>query len=162
MIKTKKILASALICFFLFSQSIFAATAFEKLGRGGANLFLGWLDIVGQVMRLKFVEKKEEMSVFAGVPQGLYYFAGRLVTGVYEIVTFPFPMGNNYEPIFLPETVFDGMRAADQHRWPYPRWGFVFLDRKPQPEKPMIPPIEEEPKIPGLQPSPIVEDQLHL
>ena len=67
----------------------------DKLGRGIENLFVGWLEIpyeIGKVSK----EKGVWQGSTVGVGKGIGYTVGRMVTGVYEIVTFPYPQ----EPIF--------------------------------------------------------------
>ncbi len=80
--------------------------ASRKLGRGVANVALGWLDI------FKGVEDVgEENNFIAAVTWGPLFGAGKAVgrtlAGVYEVATFPFPAPTNFDPVVYPEFVLD-------------------------------------------------------
>ncbi len=85
----------------------------RKLGRGLGNTAFGWLEIFNQPLRAM-----EESGSFAGmttgVAKGAFYFVGRTVVGVLEIITFPLPNPTvGYEPIIEPEFV----TFRDTDRW---------------------------------------------
>ncbi|HNV85492.1 MAG TPA: exosortase system-associated protein, TIGR04073 family [Candidatus Omnitrophota bacterium] len=67
----------------------------DKLGRGVENLFVGWLEIPYEIRKVS-KEKNAWQGATVGFGKGIAYTVGRMATGVYEIVTFPYPQ----EPIF--------------------------------------------------------------
>lgn len=77
-----------------------------KLGRGISNLAFGWFEIVNEMG-----QQADKHGIWAGVPAGLLrgtvFAAGRMLAGVYEVITFLLPNGERgYEPVVLPESVF--------------------------------------------------------
>jgi putative exosortase-associated protein (TIGR04073 family) len=80
--------------------------ALDKLTRGAANIVLSGAEIPRQMIRTK--EKHTQVAgdvagFFLGFPKGLCCMAGRIVLGVYEVVTFAVP---TYKPLVEPEYVF--------------------------------------------------------
>lgn len=77
-------------------------TAARKVGRGLAGMTLGVLEVPGNV-----VQETRTNGVFSGMTVGLAMGVGKLVArelvGVYEFVTAPFAVPENYEPILQPE-----------------------------------------------------------
>jgi putative exosortase-associated protein (TIGR04073 family) len=75
------------------------ADAGRKFGRGLSNVALGVLEVPGQI-----VTTSENQGLLTGLTlgtvKGVGYFVMREVTGVYEIVTAPFPP---YGPVITPE-----------------------------------------------------------
>jgi putative exosortase-associated protein (TIGR04073 family) len=80
-------------------------TAGDKLGRGLANVFLSFLEIPRNIHNTT-----QESSVLqgwtVGTGKGLGYMAMRIGVGLYEIVTFPFPLPKDYAPVIEPEYVW--------------------------------------------------------
>ena len=99
-------LGLALICPPVYASS----TPFDKLGRGGANLVTGWMEVPVQISRTT-----EESGSLAGSSlgfvRGLLFGVGRTALGVLEIVSFPLPnhtgdkgpADDPYGPIVEPE-----------------------------------------------------------
>lgn len=81
-------------------------TAVRKLQRGFLNVVLSPIEIADQLH-----DKKHLPGFFPGwvigLCEGLFFAAGRAVTGVYEIATFPLPVPSNYEPIVFPEFAWE-------------------------------------------------------
>lgn len=77
----------------------------DKLVRGLANVFLGLIEIPRNIHNTT-----QEDSLLAGwtigVGKGLGYTVLRMVVGVYEVVTFPFPLPKDYVPVYQPEYVW--------------------------------------------------------
>ena len=88
-----------------FSTVCFASDPFTKLGRGVANTLTGWVELPKNIYSTSV-----EDNAFAGMTLGLAKGAGmsivRTGAGIYEIVTFPFPLPQDYAPIIEPEYVF--------------------------------------------------------
>ena len=75
-----------------------------KLGRGLANLFTGWLEIPAEIGR-QLRKKGEVAATFVGPVLGLCKAVGRTAVGVYETVTFPFPVPPGYKSVLEQEFV---------------------------------------------------------
>jgi putative exosortase-associated protein (TIGR04073 family) len=77
-------------------------TAARKAGRGVAGMTLGILEVPGNV-----VQETRTNGIFSGLTVGLAVGVGKLVArelvGVYEFVTAPFAVPENFEPVLQPE-----------------------------------------------------------
>jgi putative exosortase-associated protein (TIGR04073 family) len=76
-----------------------------KLARGSANVVTGWAEIPKQIY---LVGKKEGwvQGTFRGPLEGLGMFIARTVAGAYEVLTFPIPLPPRYQPMLLPDYVW--------------------------------------------------------
>ena len=95
-----------------------------KLGRGITNVATSPFEILVQPFRIGWADQKPYNSLGQGIVQSLYYAVARCLTGVYDIVTFPFPVPADYKPVFFPETLMEGYAAVNRREWPYPKYGF--------------------------------------
>jgi putative exosortase-associated protein (TIGR04073 family) len=81
-------------------------TAARKAGRGLAGMTLGVLEVPGNV-----VQETRTNGIFSGVTIGFAVGLGKLVArelvGVYELVTAPFPLPENFEPVLQPEFAWE-------------------------------------------------------
>ena len=75
--------------------------AFDKLGRGLENTLFGVLEIPKQTAK-RALETNCTSCYFSGFFTGIGYFIVRELAGVYEILTFPFPIPVEYTPIIDP------------------------------------------------------------
>ena len=95
----------AVAALFVVCATSFAQDPFTKLGRGVANTLTGWVEIPKNVYATSV-----EDNTFTGMTLGLAKGAGmtivRMGAGIYELVTFPFPLPEDYKPILEPEYVF--------------------------------------------------------
>ena len=77
----------------------------KKLGRGLANILTGWVELPKNIY-----ETSVEENVLSGLTMGLAKGVGMTIVrtgaGVYEAVTFPFPIPEDYAPVLEPEFVF--------------------------------------------------------
>lgn len=76
-----------------------------KLVRGLANLVTG----VGEIPKQVYLVGKREgwvQGTFRGPFEGLGMFIARTLAGAYEVVTFPLPVPPGYQPMLLPEYVW--------------------------------------------------------
>lgn len=89
------------------APSYAAQGALNKLGRGIVNTFTGWLEIPKGV-----VDESKANNIFTGLTVGTIKGLGlglvRTGAGVYEALTFPFPIPEGYEPIVKPEFIYSG------------------------------------------------------
>lgn len=77
-----------------------------KLGRGLSNTAFGWFEIVNEIG-----QQSDNHGPWIGLPAGALggtvFAVGRTLTGIFEILTFPWPNGKKgYEAVLLPESVF--------------------------------------------------------
>ena len=72
--------------------------AFEKLGRGLANLLGGWLEIPLNIHQ-HFAQSDTAGSFLTGTVHGLFKGVVRTGVGAYETVTFFLPYPENFAPI---------------------------------------------------------------
>lgn len=76
-----------------------------KLMRGMTNLITS----VGEFPKQIYLVGQKEgwvQGVFRGPVEGLGMFIARTVAGAYEVVTFPLPVPPGYQPMLLPEYVW--------------------------------------------------------
>ncbi|MDP3921547.1 MAG: exosortase system-associated protein, TIGR04073 family [Candidatus Omnitrophota bacterium] len=77
-------------------------TVARKIQRGFLNIVFSPIEVSHELHKEKKVESFVP-SWFSGVGRGGAFMIGRVLTGIYEIVTAPFPMPANYEPVLYPE-----------------------------------------------------------
>ncbi len=77
---------------------------FHKFGRGLVNVLTGWIEIPKNIA--KEWRKTDPFTGFVlGTIKGIGWGFGRTVVGVYEVITFPFPIPQDYQPIMSPEFI---------------------------------------------------------
>ena len=103
--KNAGIAVAGVLAALLVTTVCFAQDPFTKLGRGVANTLTGWVELPKNIYNTSVSD-----NAFAGITLGLARGAGmtlvRTGAGLYEIVTFPFPLPQDYRPILEPEYVF--------------------------------------------------------
>jgi len=77
---------------------------FHKLGRGVSNVLLGWVEIPKQIAK-EWTRTEPFTGTIVGFVKGFGWAVARTMTGFYEVVSFPFPVPRNYEPMMYPEFV---------------------------------------------------------
>lgn len=99
------ITALLVVALLTISTPSYAQDAFKKLGRGVVNTFTGWIEVPKGI-----VDESKESNVFTGLTVGTIKGFGlglvRTGAGIYEALTFPFPIPEGYEPIVKPEFVY--------------------------------------------------------
>ena len=101
-----------------------AHSMLRKFGRGLLNIATSPLEIFLQPVRVWVIDRSGPAGSFAGIFQGVGFTLGRALAGVYDLFTFPVPIPFRYEPMFQPETVFDGIQWVKEKEWPFPKYGF--------------------------------------
>ena len=102
----------ALAFFLAFATQLHAAdiasegTPVRKLQRGFLNIALSPIEISRELDSEKKVDSFIP-SWIIGIGRGSFYAVGRALTGVYEILTFPFAVPAGYEPIVQPEFAWE-------------------------------------------------------
>jgi putative exosortase-associated protein (TIGR04073 family) len=83
----------------------------RKLERGGANLLLGGIELV------RHLGPRDEGQFLPpwiiGLGKGFYFTLRRTLVGLYEVITFPFPIPGDYLPVIEPEFVWEYPPAGD-------------------------------------------------
>ena len=79
--------------------------AFTKFGRGMANIAISLGELYTQPLLLS-KDHASSTSMFGGLMKGTAIFIAREFVGVYEVLTFPFPVPKDYKPIIEPATTF--------------------------------------------------------
>ena len=77
----------------------------RKLGRGVGNILTGWIEVPKNIYDTS-VEDNILVGLTMGLAKGVGMFIVRTGAGVYEAVTFPFPIPEDYQPVLEPEFVF--------------------------------------------------------
>ena len=92
------------------TSQAFASDPFVKLGRGVTNV----VTCVGEypIQWSKLTDQYDPLTAtLATIFHGTGFTIVRALSGVYDIVTFPFPLPRDYQSIVQPETIF---AAAEQ------------------------------------------------
>src|SRR5574337_1989402 len=84
-----------------------AALATKKAVRGVTNGALGVVVEVPKGVYYGTVEDGPLYGLTVGALEGLSWGIARTLTGVYEIVTSPFPIPESYRPIYQPQYPFE-------------------------------------------------------
>ncbi len=104
---------SFIFLLFLFAAPLLDAaeiapegTPVRKLQRGFLNIALSPIEISKELDKEKKVDSFIP-SWFSGIGRGSFYAVGRALTGVYDMLTFPFPVPAGYEPLVSPEFAWE-------------------------------------------------------
>lgn len=84
----------------------------EKLSRGIVNIITSPIEIAKQVdlgwKRSTANKQNASVGIFSGLCKGLVYTVGRMGSGAWDVLTFPFKnSAGTYEPLMKPEFVLD-------------------------------------------------------
>ena len=113
--KTAALIFLILICISNFSA--FAAeiepvgTPLRKLQRGFLNIALSPIEISTEWHNARKTDNFFP-SWISGFGRGAAFAAGRMLTGLYEILTFPIPVPAHYEPVVYPEFAWEHLDKA--------------------------------------------------
>ena len=77
---------------------------FHKLGRGVSNILLGWIEIPRNIAK-EWRKTDPFTGTILGSIKGVGWTVARTLAGVYEVVSFPFPVPNNYALVMNPEFI---------------------------------------------------------
>jgi putative exosortase-associated protein (TIGR04073 family) len=83
------------------------AAASQKAVRGLTNAGLGVVVEVPKTVYYGTLEDGPLYGLTVGVLEGLSWGIARTLVGVYEVVTFPFPILEGYRPIYQPHYPFE-------------------------------------------------------
>ncbi|MEA3305453.1 MAG: exosortase system-associated protein, TIGR04073 family [Candidatus Omnitrophota bacterium] len=99
------IIACVMVLILAVATSGYAQDPAKKLGRGLANILTGWIELPKNVYDTS-VEDSPLAGLTIGLAKGVGMTIVRTGAGIYEIVTFPFPIPEDYAPVLEPEFVF--------------------------------------------------------
>lgn len=85
-------------------QQSCAGKMLHKLGRGVTNTLTCWVEIPRNIA-IEWEKTDPATGFFMGTVIGTGWGFARLATGVFETVTFPFPVPEDYQPMLEPEFV---------------------------------------------------------
>lgn len=77
---------------------------FHKLGRGVVNVLTGWIEIPKQTAA-EWRRTDPFTGTVLGVIKGSAFAVARTFVGFYEVISFPFPIPRDYQPLMEPEFV---------------------------------------------------------
>lgn len=90
-----------------FAEELVVPPAVQKAVRGLANAGLGVVVEVPKTVYYGTLEDGPLYGLTVGVLEGLSWGIARTLVGVYEVVTFPFPIPEGYRPIYQPHHPFE-------------------------------------------------------
>ncbi len=99
------IIAVVMVMVLAVASSSYAQDPAKKLGRGLANILTGWIELPKNIYDVS-VEDNPLAGLTIGLAKGVGMTIVRTGAGVYEVVTFPFPIPEDYGPVLEPEFVF--------------------------------------------------------
>jgi putative exosortase-associated protein (TIGR04073 family) len=79
--------------------------ATTKFGRGVANIVTSPGEFYAQPLILS-KDHEAPIAIFGGILKGAEMFVARECVGIYEVLTFPFPLPKGFKPIINPPTAF--------------------------------------------------------
>jgi len=110
----KIVLSGALIlCFIAVALPVFAQEGSvvekmgKKLGRGLVNVATGWIELPKNIYDTSVETNNPLMGLTYGLVKGVGMTVVRTGAGAYDVVTFLFPIPEDYEPLLDPEFVFE-------------------------------------------------------
>jgi putative exosortase-associated protein (TIGR04073 family) len=106
----KHSLKGIIICVVAFmilnmASACYAQNMGKKLYRGVANIATGWIELPKNAYNAA-LEYDFASAVFIGLSKGCWMAIVRTSVGVYDTLTFPFPIPKGYGPLLEPEFVF--------------------------------------------------------
>ncbi len=101
------IICVAILMILNIATSSYAQDMGKKLYRGLANIITGWIELPKNIYDTS-VEDNPLSGLTIGLAKGVGMTIVRTGAGVYETVTFPFPIPEGYTPVIEPEFVFKG------------------------------------------------------
>ena len=81
-----------------------AGKMLNKLGRGLTNVLTCWVEVPRNIAN-EWEQTDPATGLIMGTVKGIGWGFARLASGVYETVTFPFPIPKGYGPMIEPEFV---------------------------------------------------------
>ena len=86
-----------------FIPMAYAKTPGDKLTRGIANALSGGLEVPKNIDEEWKASKNAAVGIFAGLFKGICWGMARTFSGLWDVLTFPFPLPKDYDSVVLPE-----------------------------------------------------------
>ena len=99
------VIAIVMVMVLALATASYAQDPAKKLGRGLANILTGWIELPKNIYDTS-VEDNPLAGLTIGLAKGIGMTIVRTGAGIYEVVTFPFPIPEDYGPVLEPEFVF--------------------------------------------------------
>ena len=99
------LIALVMVMVLAVASTSYAQDPAKKLGRGLANILTGWIELPKNIYDVS-VEENPLAGLTIGLAKGIGMTIVRTGAGIYEVVTFPFPIPEDYGPVLEPEFVF--------------------------------------------------------
>ena len=90
-----------------FCSIAYAKGPADKLIRGVANIFSGWIEIPQTIGEEWLASKNATVGIVAGFFKGTVQTIGRMASGAWDVITFPAAIPAGYEPLYKPDYVLD-------------------------------------------------------
>ena len=87
-------------------------TMSRKLQRAFLNVALAPIEISYELKKARLQETAIP-NWFIGTLRGGFAMVGRMIIGIYELVTFPIPIPKNYEPVIYPEFAWQHLDVSE-------------------------------------------------
>ena len=84
----------------------------RKFSRGFMNTSTGWVEIFTTAHE-HYMERRNIAGLIYGIPLGFLKGFLRTGAGLYEMLTFPFPMPSDYSPVLYPEYITGGWETPE-------------------------------------------------
>lgn len=110
---TTRSLFALIVLLFVYAGPADAQTAVRKMGRGLANMTTSFLEIPGQMVK-ETREQGAGIGIPVGFAKGLGMIVPRVLIGVYEFLSSPFPAPEGYRPILNPEFPWSYFEGAGE------------------------------------------------
>lgn len=79
----------------------------KKLGRGIANVATGWIELPRNIYDTSVETNNPLMGITYGTLKGVGMTIVRTGAGAYDVVTFLFPVPEDYKPLLSPEFIWE-------------------------------------------------------
>ena len=109
------IAAATLVGLSVLPSVAMADTAVDKLGRGLAGMTTGFLELPGNIVA-ESRDRGGTAGATIGFAKGIGMIPVRELVGVYEFVTAPLPIPDDYRPVLHPEYPWDYFEGASSAR----------------------------------------------
>ena len=106
----RKLLKGIIICVVALmilniASASYAQDMGKKLYRGVINIVSGWIELPQNIYDAA-AEHDFASGIIFGFPKGSWMAILRTGSGIYDTLTFPFPIPKGYGPVLEPEFVF--------------------------------------------------------
>jgi putative exosortase-associated protein (TIGR04073 family) len=109
--KKLAVLVLILTLLLTFAAPVFANEPKDKLSRGAANVLSALVEVPQNIDIEWKKSNNAGIGIFTGFFKGLFWGFARGVSGLWDVLTFPFPKPTDYGSIIQPEYVKRGVQT---------------------------------------------------